>query len=485
MKSPGRQERSRAPWWSSLWFHLVLAYGVVAVAVYLRAFPFRSKYMGKIWLTPLYSYWNPALHWWFFPALLFVAAGAWLVWQATAGRGRPWRAALGALVAMAGVNLAPGPDAGRWFPARWLGRFIVDARWLAEQVDGVRRFAELSPYCHMHTRVRPGGVVALVGALDSLFAGDVILIQAVFMVLAALAVVPVFYAARAVVASRVWPALLFTLAPSLLLYGSSPDGFAAALGATVLAAGYVACFGSGRGRGVAAAGAGAALGLSLCVTYTLAATAVFLSAWTVAGIFDGSGVFRKRVVNLGVIFAVALAVLAAVQLVTGYDHLAQFRAAYVAAQKLPSGGGNVVKFVGRALGWGGVNLPKPSGERSYWIYTFGNLYSFFFFTMGVPAGVLYLRGLWRAVRGDAGPRENYARFVISSVVAFLLYNFSGLVLGEVERLWIYLLPVFVIPAGVELGRLAAAPGGKRVVGTVVVLLLVQALTYNVLLLTNY
>ncbi len=483
MEAPPNGKGGARPVWRRLaenfYVQLGAAYVVVAAATYVRAFPFRSKYIGKIWLTPLYSYWDPRVTWWAVPAAAAVVLATFLIIRAARARKR-WLLAPAAFVNVVAVNL--GPAGGRRFPFNWLERFLADARVLFQAPNVFADYVEATKGVSCHCRVRPGTLYWLLGAFDRMFAGNVYAIELIFIVLACASVPVLYFGARALITKEesLTAAALFACAPALLIFGSGPDGFYCLLGTSVLALGLRAA--SAERPWLTALAAGLVLAFAVTSSYALAVLAAFLAAFAFAAGLSGRGWKHPLAVWLLAVLT-ALAALAVFQLATGYEHIAVFKRAYRAAQELASGGDNVFKFVARTLGCGGVNLAKAS-ERSYRIFVFGNLYSLFFI-MGIPAAVLYSREMFRIVTQKQVRRSFYGITMISFLVVFLFYNFSGLTLAEVERVWLFLVPMFLIPAGVQLACLSRRTGSAAIPAVVVGLTAAQSLVYNILALTAF
>ena len=477
-QTPKAQPRWRR-WAGNFYVQLAAAYLVVAAAMYLRAFPFRSHYAGKIWLTPLHAYWDPRLTPWALPAAVALAASVIVIMWGVRTR-KIWLPTLAAALAMAAVNAAPG--GGRKFPFDWLERALFDARILFGAPNVFADYVETTRTVSCHCRVRPGGLYWFLGTCDRLFDGDVFLIEVLIVIVAAASVLVFYRAARVLVDAEgsVAAAALFACAPSLLLFGSGPDGLYCFLAMSVIALGLRAT--TATRPWLWAVGAGIVLAAAATSSFALAALAVFLAAFAAAAGLSRRG-WKRPAAGWVVVIITAGAALGLFQLVTGYEHLTVFERAYRAAQDLPSGGDNVFKIAGRALGFAGVNLPKPVG-RPYWFFVFGNLYSLFVM-MGVPAAVLYCREMVRIIREREVRGSFYGAAAIGFLLVFLIYNFSGLTLGEVERVWLFLVPGFLIPAGVALVRLGKMNRGKWLVGTVFTLTIAQALIYNVLLTTPF
>jgi hypothetical protein len=461
----------------NFYVQLTAAYGVVAVVSYLRAFPFRSHYGGQIWLTPLHAYWDPRITPWAAAAAVALAGAVLLaIWGAR--KQRLWPPIISAAIGIVAVNAAPG--GGRKFPLDWLERALFDARILFGAPNVFADYVEITKTVSCHCRVRPGGLYWFLGICDRLFNGNVFLVSGSIIIVAAVSVPLLYLAARALVGreTSITAAALLACAPSFLIFGSGPDGLYCFLAAAIIALGIRAT----TGRWVWALGAGFVLAVALTSSFTLAVLAVFLTGLAFAAGTSGRG-WKRAAGGWVLIVITALAALAVFQLVTGYEHLAAFERSYRAAQDLPSGGDNVFKLIGRALGLGGANLAKPD-DRPYGFFVFGNLYSFFFM-MGVPAAVLCCREIVRIIRDRNVRGSLYGAATLGSAAVFLLYDLSGLTLGEVERVWLFLVPLFLIPAAVQLRRIARGPYGTEVLAVSLILCAAQALAYNVLMLTAF
>jgi hypothetical protein len=462
-------------WAGNFYVQLGAAYAVVAVVVYLRAFPFRSHYGGKIWLTPLHAYWDPRLTLWILPAAAAAAVSVILVLWAVKKR-KTWVPPLAAALAVTAVNFAPG--GGRKFPFDWLERALVDARILFQSPDVFAGYVEATRAVSCHCRTRPGLLYWILGALDRLCAHNVYAIEIV-IIAAVVASVPLLYFGARAAANKdtgLTAAALFAVAPAFLIFGPGLDGVNCLIGTAVIVVALKAAT-SERGR-LWSVAAGVLLAIALTTSYLLIVLIIFAAAFIWAGAISSRR--RPRATASGfIILAAAAAVLVVFQAATGYDHIAAFKRAYWVNQELPSAGPNVIKLAAQALGLV-RNAAAESAQRPYRFFVFGNIYSLFVM-MGVPAAVLYYREMARIIRDRGVRRSFYGAASIGFLLVFLVYNFSGLTLGEVERVWLFLVPGFLIPAGSGLLRLGKSENGKRLAGAVFTLTIAQALIYNVLL----
>jgi hypothetical protein len=88
-------------------------------------------------------------------------------------------------------------------------------------------------------------------------------------------------------------------------------------------------------------------------------------------------------------------------------------------------------------------------HRTYSTWLVYNLYDFFVF-LGVPIGVLLAKRIYTFLKNVREGLEKEANlFLVALVVSLVVLDFSGVTRGEVARMWIFLMPFFVM---------AGAPG---------------------------
>ncbi len=481
---PGRNDRETGPRPKKAWrrvcgniyVQLAAAYGAVVLVFILNVVLKFSSYEGRTWFLPFNAYLDPRISWPALAAAAVVAAGAWVIIYG-ARAGRPLVIGAGGLAGIIAVNFAPG--VGRNLPLIWVERFVADARnifSLPHPLVDVARVTELV-YVHAHCRVRPPFAYWLLAGLDRSLSGNTYAIAIAFTVIAAASIPVLYFGARALTdknKSSLAAALLAT-APALLIFGSEPDGLNCLLAAAIMAFGLRAA--STERPWLWAAAAGIVLAVALTTSYVLAALVPILGAFALAGAIKGRGWFRSCGWWVAAA-AVAFAALAAFQLATGYEHVAVFKRCFAEAQRIHAAGDDVVKIIGRALGLPGFEAPGP-GHRRYGIYVFANLFTLAA-SMGVPTAVLYARGLFRAVADREVRRSFYGTVTLCFAAAFVAFNFSGLVLGEMERVGAFLVPMFVIPAAVELARLSREKRSAAPLAIILALNAAQALLYNLL-----
>lgn len=114
-----------------------------------------------------------------------------------------------------------------------------------------------------------------------------------------------------------------------------------------------------------------------------------------------------------------------------------------------------------------TRLREVNGGRDYWIWLFYNLYDFVAF-MGLPLLALVVPSVVRAFQGLGERRLTAAQALpLAFALALLVLDVSGIIRGEVGRIWLFLMPI---------GALAAI-GAVRDERPAAVLQLVQAAVF--------
>jgi len=460
---------------SNFYAQLLVAYALVIAVLAARAFLFRSEYLGKIWLSPLYTYWDPRFSWRLVPAAAAAAAATALLLWAVRAR-KHWAIPVGAFVNVAAVSL--GPAFGRTYPLLALNRYLLNMRAVFDVPDVFADYVGAMENLSSLGRTRPGLTFWSLGLVDRLFESDIYAILLVYAAVAA-AGVWVLYAAARVLAGReeaLLAAALFACSPSLLFFGAGPVGLYCFLGAALLALGLKAAASETPWRWAAAAGV--VLAVALLTYFPLGIYIAVFATFAVAAAVSGQR--RTRALFVWLLSpAVAAAALAAFQFATGYDHVAVFKKACAANQELPSAGTNLLVVIGGLFGRDAGGASKAAA-RPYWFYAFGNLLTAFV-AVGIPAGVLYIREIFRIIKRREVRRSFYGAATVGFLAVFLVFNFSGLVLGEVERVWLFLYPAFFVAAGVALAGISRGQRGHMLVAGVFVLTIIQSFAYKIFL----
>lgn len=460
---------------SNFYVLLAAAYAVVAAVLAARAFLFRSEYLGKVWLSPLFTYWDPRFSWRLLPAAAAVAgATALLVWGVRARK--HWVLPLGAFVNVAAVSL--GPAFGRTYPLLALNRYLLNTRAVFDVPNVFADYAEAVKNLSSLGRTRPGLAFWSLGLVDRLCDSNIFAILLIYAAVAAAAVWVLYAAARAVTGREeaLLSAALFACSPALLHFGAGPVGLYCLLGAALLALGLKTASSPTPWRWASAAGV--VLAVALLTYFPLGIYVAVFATFAAAAALSGRR-WTRAVLAWLVTPLVAAAALAAFQLATGYDHVAVFKRACWANQQLPSAGTNVLALIGKLFGRH-AEIPGKAAARPYWFYAFGNLFTAFV-AVGVPVGVIYLRDAIRVIRRKQLRRSFYGATTIGFLLVFLAFNFSGLVLGEVERVWLFLYPAFFIAAGVELANLARERSDGTLVIAILALTMIQSFVYKIFL----
>lgn len=362
---------------------------------------------------PFYAFPHPLLTWWTpaaAAATIGLAAAAPLLLRAAAGW---WLAGCTAVALAARIAL----NTGRYGPHE-LVRPLVGRIGSHDYLSTVPQFlaaptAYMRTFPHrilhglpIHPSAHPPGATLLLAALDRAGAPGPWPAAALILVVGAAATPLVYLLGRSVAGEREarLATLAWAFAPTVLLESAtSMDAvFAtAAVGAAVLLL---------RGRRIAA-GVTAA-GCSF-LSYALPAAAVWACAVLLL-----RGRRREALAASVAVGVLAVAGYAALWLATGYDPLA----AYAATKDHYEHG--ISQF------------------RPYWYWLAGDPAAFLA-GLGIPVAFAYARAL--------GARTAPA---VALAAVVLLAAASGFSKAEVERIWQFLVPLAVVAAAAELGRLS-------------------------------
>ncbi len=241
--------------------------------------------------------------------------------------------------------------------------------------------------------------------------------------------------------------------PALALLGASPDLIVMTLAVCTLAAGY-AGYRGGWAWGLFA-GITAAIGMFLSLAFALIALWAVIWAAFEVGRSLGRSAAIQRVLRVAVAAAAAFtAIYVVLYLVAGYRPIA------VAIQALSA--------------HRGVTMIEEG--RTYWKWALMNPVECAVFA-GIPAiiAALSLPGLRRPSK-KARLRESGAaslpRFLAAWLILFLLLDLSGVVRGEVGRIWLFLLWPVAMAAGTAISNRADA---GRTTALLVLMQVAQAL----------
>ena len=447
------------------WIAVAVGYAAAAAVLAARVISMGS-WRGE--LSPLYVFLQPQFSPWGLVALPLFALLLALLPRVRAARASaflPVATLYGTALALAVTMLWTGAAN---LPARAIPVFLHDLAELGDPSAFIGSYHELIKSLSDHGHVRPPGLFLFIWGIVKVLGRDRYALQTVITLVAAAAAFPVYGLARRFLGREAssLAVLLYLLSGSFFTHGVSYDGLFGTLGVAAI---YLFVVVAQKGRWRDTIAAGAVFALAAFSSFTLAFLPVLGGCLLVYyGIKERR--FGSLLLRAATILAIPAGFLVALRLATGYDFIANFQESYRWAQTQASGGMNVFKLL---TGWElPAEYPRPSFYRSYWLWVPANLFATFFM-LGVPTAVLYVwwaRGLFR--RG-AWAKPLNAVFG-TALVAFFLFNLSGVTLGETERVWLYILPLLTIPAAARLAEAEEATGSRRLAPFVLVVLFAQA-----------
>lgn len=356
--------------------------------------------------VPLYGRWDPLLTWRVAPAVA-VAAAVVVVGPPLARR-LPWRSMLAA-VAVAGVvwalalALVDGTGAVT-DPLEHRHEYLPFARTVDDVGEFLDTFTDRIEGYPTHVRGHPPGMVTLLVLLDRVGLAGTGVVAGIVVVGGALALVAALVLVRHVAGETAARAAApyLVLLPAAIWVATTADALFAGVGLGGVAALAVA---SGRRGGattdVLALGAGALLGVAVHLSYGL----VLLVPLVAAAVLPGRPV---RALALAVAGGIGMTVAFLLAGFAWWDGLAATQDEY---RK-------------------GIASTRP------YAYSFvGNL------------AVLALVTGPAVTAGAAFARRGLARVVGAATVAVAIALVSGLSKGEVERIWLFLVPPLAVAAG--------------------------------------
>ena len=323
---------------------------------------------------------------------------------------------------------------------------------------GIRRFLkdyskpELFNTLSGHTRTHPPGGVLFLWHVSGLFGYNLISASLVTILFTALTVIPIYRLAEMLYGRKVarYALLLFLITPNFVMFtGTSMDGPFSVFPILSVYLFYVA-----RERETIpdqkwyefrlySLLTGISLALGMFMTYSTVVIGVFLC---VIALLE-----RKRFLQyLKVLLFASSGFIGFYLLLFVLTGFRPIEALWAAIKKDESGMGTGYESVGR-----------------YLHLSFANLFAFLI-GVGFPITVVWLRQLvltireWRqgalASEQESGePRrpwilrhETVDTFVIGFLITLLYFTFSTLFTMEVERIWIFMVPFFVIPVAKHL-----------------------------------
>jgi hypothetical protein len=284
-------------------------------------------------------------------------------------------------------------------------------------------------------------------------------VSGLFMAILAALSVPATYAFIAYFSKSRSAAFLgasfMALSPALILFYPQFDQFYPVLtaGLTILWAQALQ-----KDRPGFAAALGILFGAATFISYLPCVLGVFLVGYTLARLFDQPPVSARRImVHVGVAIGAFVGFYVVLWLCTGFDPIATVRAAWPQGplpQQWSTTSGYPTRRLPGTIPWDLYGFALGSG----WI---GFLMALYYFV-----GLIFYRS--RAAQG--------ARIAWLCLAQFMLVALLGLIQGETERVWIFMMPMLMLPIGLELKNWSVA---ARLIAFGALLLLTTVICQNI------
>ena len=172
--------------------------------------------------------------------------------------------------------------------------------------------------------------------------------------------------------------------------------------------------------------------------------------------------FRRMAAALATALASFVALFAALQLATGFRPIQALRLSIARDEE---GMGSGYESLERFLQIGACNLLA------------------FLLAAGIPLTVLWLSELRGALRSRPAGAGDV--LLLAAGLTLLLAAFSTLFTAEVERIWLFLVPLLVLPVASRLYEWRRSTGSEAPFFTVAVLLCAQTVAFEVVLNTRW
>jgi hypothetical protein len=446
-------------------------------------------------LAPLYAYWSPHLKGWLaIPAVALAAYAVALRRTQIAQRLKDRAAMLLFTCALAMLALAVAMlDSG------WRGvsapfqrvdlEYHGGVRLVHDPLDFLRGYAGRIDAMPMHAQVHPPGAILLLWALARAVGPGPGSAALVTVAMGSMLVVPTFLLARRVAggqAARLAGAML-VLMPSVVLFTATAMDGPFAL---PLVGGMWLFWESLATRRVAwAASAGIALGVASLLTYSVAVAGLWCTLAAGHAAFFQRDRCRDSIAAVLTCAIAFVAFQSAIWAATGYDPLRMFLVAVARHHQIMSDmrHASIVQHVNLSI----ANLVV------------------FFLGGGLAAAVLWARAATDALRrlrgslsgthagpipadptgGDAGAAPtaplDAAVFTLATATTFLLTAAAPLYTLEVERIWLFLMPLIAIDAARQLAAIEVPEQRLATWRTLAGLLVTQTLLTEILLSTYW
>jgi hypothetical protein len=382
----------------------------------------RRAFGGNV--APLFAKWDPSVGLLVVVPVAMAIAAWWLIPGVL--RAPPWAVVAGAVAFGWVFSLALAAQSGGVDAVTEPFRRPLDYAANAPLVTslGPRAFLRLYPdliasgRLSLHASTHPPGASLLAWALLRATGGSLFATSAIVALIGAAAAVPTYAISRAAWGEgvAVGAAVLFASVPGVILFSATSMD---AVFMTVIALAMAALLAATRSDAWAAIG-GVLATVSLAFTFAaLALAPIALGFWLLAGRgwlawarpIPARVLVRRAAVALVAAAAGALLLRAAL----GLDLVAVFRATLRA------------------------HLHDPSRARSGWYWAFGDVAAF-----AIAAGVAITALVWRSAGESWRARRPGLETILIVVIA--LTTASGVFKGEVDHIWLFLIPLAVAAA---------------------------------------
>lgn len=302
--------------------------------------------------------------------------------------------------------------------------------------DLFTNYLKVRPYLSMHAKVHPPGPIAFLWLLSYAVTPDPLALSFATIVVAALAVLPLFFWARLLLGegTAVIASITYVCVPSVVLFNAtSADALFPIVTLTCLfyfdralrAPGIVSAF-------LYAAIAGFAYFLMTILKFSLVGLGAYFALAGLIALRDPA--MRRNVLLTAVVMGASfLGFHLGLRAGTHFDIVAVFHAA---KDQFDTDQANL-----------DLETPRYPG----WVYRFLNPMCWFYFA-GIPVSLLFLAQLRR-------PAPNTRALFLVFFVTAVVLNFLYLARGEGERSALYLFPFLVLPAAYWLAGRARESGG--------------------------
>ncbi|HKB78778.1 MAG TPA: hypothetical protein VKH35_03585, partial [Thermoanaerobaculia bacterium] len=305
---------------------------------------------------------------------------------------------------------------------------IVRAEQSGHPVDWIRQYDEILRLAPQHATTKPPGPIAFYVAVICLFgtANAPLAAAGLLALFSAGSVAATWWAARTIAgdAAALQSATLMALAPSMAVFFLYLDPAYPILSCAMLVTWYLALK---SGSAASAVTFGLVLFLTTLTSYTLLVMGFVLAGMTIFSFGSlrtpQSALRMIRMETIG--FSVFLAAYGVLWLSTGFNPVSAFRTAVdMQYRYLPL-------------------LHRPYPETIPW--------DALDFCLGSGWVPVLLAALWLTTRrNEQAPRTRSV--VIWGLLTPAVVALTGLIQAETARVWIFLLPLLMIPAGLELSR---------------------------------